>query len=128
MSKHSVRFVVNEDKYSLKVIIILFILIDLYLTPLLRNHLTLFYLLLYELSVILGLMVGLKGQGRYKQAMAELQSIARDTNLSVEQREHMLVQGIHHYCLELGTLYMERLNHFNADNKKKPKKNEVQKS
>jgi len=71
-------------------------------------------------------MVGLRGQGRYKQAMGELQSISRDKTLSVDQREHMLVQGIHHYCLELGTIYLERnktygINLFN----KKPKNNNL---
>ena len=69
-------------------------------------------------------MVGLKGQGRYKQAMGELQSIARDKSLSVDEREHMLVMQIHHNCMELGYIALERnkkygLNYFTKKSNKK---------
>lgn len=107
MSKHSVKFVLKEDKFNLKTIIYFFILIDLYLLPF--GLITIvFWLAIYQTSIVLSLMVGMRGQGRYKQAMGELQSIARDKSLTVDEREHMLVQGVHHYCLELGTIYLER--------------------
>lgn len=120
MSKHSLKFVIKEDKFNIKTIIYLFILIDLFLIPF-GLWIILWYLLLYEASIIISLLVGLRGMGKYKQAMGELQSIARDRSLTTDQREHMLVQGVHHYCLELGTIYLERLDDF----KKKQKKNEV---
>ena len=120
MSKHSLKFVIKEDKFNIKTIIYLFILIDLFLIPF-GLWIILWYLLLYEASIIISLLVGLRGMGKYKQAMGELQSIARDRSLTTDQREHILVQGVHNYCLELGTIYLERLDDF----KKKQKKNEV---
>lgn len=111
MSKHSLKFVIKEDKFNLKTIIYLFILIDLFLIPF-GLWLALWYLMIYQASIIVGLMIGLRGMNKYKLAMGELQSIARDKSLTVDQREHMLVQGIHHYCLELGTIYMERLDDY----------------
>ena len=83
----------------------------------------LWYLSIYQATIIVSLMVGLRGQGRYKQAMGELQSIARDKSLTVDEREHMLVQGVHHYCLELGTLYLERNEDYGISFKKKIKNN-----
>ena len=135
MSKHSVKFVLKEDKFNLKTIIYFFTLIDLSLIPF-GVYQALWYLLIYQATIIVSLMVGLRGQGKYKQAMGELQSISRDKSLTVDEREHMLVQGIHHYCMELGTIYLERnktygINLFNKKLKnnnlvtKKTKKMEV---
>ena len=138
MSKHSVKFVLKEDKFNLKTIIYFFILIDLFLLPFDLLE-VLWWLAIYQTTIVVSLMVGLKGQGRYKRAMGELQSIARDRSLSVDDREHMLVQGVHHYCLELGTIALERnrsygLNYFTKKSnskfeevKKKTKKKEVKK-
>lgn len=83
-----------------------------------------FFLAIYQASIIISLMVGMKGQGRYKQAMGELQSIARDKSLTVDEREHMLVMQIHHQFLELGHIYVERnkkygLNYFTKKKKEK---------
>ena len=117
MSKHSLKFVIKEDKFNLKTIIYLFILIDLFLIPF-GLWIALWYLIIYQASIIIGLMIGLRGMNKYKLAMGELQSIARDKSLSVDQREHMLVQGVHHWCLELGTIYMERLEDFKKKQKK----------
>lgn len=97
----------KEDRFNLKTIIYFFLLIDLFLVPF-GLWSVLWYLAIYQATIVVSLMVGLKGQGRYKQAMGELQSIARDKSLTIDEREHMLVQGIHHYCLELGTIYLER--------------------
>ena len=126
MSKHSTKFVLKEDKFNLKTIIYFFILIDLSLIPF-GVWEALFYITIYQATIIVSLMVGLKGQGRYKQAMGELQSIARDRSLTVDQREHMLVQGVHHYCLELGTIYLERNKKQFKNVTKKTKNKEVKK-
>jgi len=107
MSKHSLRFVIKEDKFNIRTIIYFFILIDLSLLPFGIWDL-LWSVALYQASIIVSLMVGLRGQGRYKKAMSELQSIARNNSLTGDERAHMLVQGIHHYCLELGFFYEER--------------------
>ena len=99
-----------------------------------------FWLAIYQATIIVSLMAGLRGQGRYKRAMGELQSIARDKSLTVDEREHRLVMQVHHTMLELGYIYVERnesygLNYFTKESKekkegqviKKTKKKEVKK-
>ena len=44
--------------------------------------------------------------------MLNLQSIARNKELSIDEREAMLVQGVHHHCLELGFIAQERNRHY----------------
>lgn len=117
MSRHSTKFVLKEDKFNLKAIIYFFILVDLSLVPF-GVWEALWYLAIYQATIIVSLMVGLRGQGRYKQAMGELQSVARNDNLTVDEREHILVQGIHHYCLELGFFYDERNKKYGLFKKK----------
>ena len=138
MSKHSLRFVFGEERFNLKSICYIFILIDLFLIPYTFIAPILWIILLFmvieEVSMILGFMLGIRGQGRYRAAMLELQSIARDRKLTIDEREHLLVQGVHHYCLELGTIANERnkaydLNFFkkktNNPNNKPNNKTEV---
>lgn len=111
MSNLSLKAALREDKFNLKIIIILFILLDIFLFPVfldLRLYKDYLYLLLYESSLILGLMFGLRGQGKFRQVMINLESIARNQKLSVDEREHQLVMGVHHHMLELGYIYEER--------------------
>ena len=117
-SKHSTKFVLKEDKFNLKTIIYFFILIDLSLIPF-GVWEALFYITIYQATIIVSLMVGLRGQARYKQAMGELRSIARDKSLSIEAREHMLVMGVQHYFLELGFIYDDRLKKYGLNYFKK---------
>ena len=111
MSKTSIKVALMEDRFNLKTISIILILIDVFLFPLffelniLREFL---YLLLYEASLILGLMWGLRQQFKYKAMMYDLRSIASNKDISVDEREHQLVMGVHHYFLELGYIYEER--------------------
>lgn len=87
----------------------LFFLIDLFLYPVFSNRfLEFFYLIMFQLSLLISLLYGLRGQGKYKNMMISLQSIARNKDMGVDERESRLVSMIHHACLELGFIYEER--------------------
>lgn len=125
MSNLSLKAAFKEDKFNLKTILVIFILIDLFVLPIivdyhLWNHF--FYLVLYETSILTSLMFGLRGLGKYKNMMISLQSIARNREMSVDERESRLVSMIHNACLELGYIYQERNE---EDFKKKRKLQEV---
>lgn len=137
MSKTSIKIALQEDRFNLRTISIVLILIDIFLFPVfleLNILKELLYLLLYESSIILGLMWGIRQQFKYKAMMYNLRSIASNKDLSVDEREHQLVMGVHHYFLELGHIYEERNRQYglflkkNGKNnkfiQKKPKKNE----
>lgn len=114
----------EEERFNLKTIGLILILVDLFLFPyIIASQLwnAFWLLIIYEVSMIVSFLLGLRGQGRYKEAMLHLQSIARNKNLTVDQREAMLVQGVHHHCLELGYIASERnkqygLNFFRKNN------------
>ena len=132
MSKHSLKFVFSEERFNLKSICYIFILIDLFIIPYTFVVPILWIILLFmvieEAGLIIGFMLGIRGQGRYKAAMLELQSIARDKTLTIDEREHLLVQGIHHYCLELGTIANERNKSYGLNFFKKRNNNPNNKS
>lgn len=125
MSNLSLKAAFKEDKFNLKTITVIFILINLFILPViveyhLWNHF--FYLILYEISILTSMMFGLRGQGKYKNMMISLQSVARNREMGVDERESRLVSMIHNACLELGYIYQERNE---EDFKKKLKKTEV---
>lgn len=101
MSKHSLSYTINEIKYNLKTIIYLFILIDIFLATLIPLS-RLWIIIGYEVSILLGLMLGLRGQGRFKDVMYELKAIANDPRFDNNEalRGHSLKQQIRHACLE----------------------------
>ena len=107
MSNLTLKAAFKEDKFNLKTVSVLFILVDLFLAGSIEL-IFFFYLVLYQISLILALMFGLRGQGKYKTMMLSLQSIARNRDLTTDEREARLVNGIHHHCLELGYIYEER--------------------
>ena len=95
------------EKKELKHIIYIFILIDTFLMFYITLEI-LFYLIGYEASLIFGFLLGIRGQGRYKEIMLNLNLIARNKRQTLDEREHKLVMAIHHACLELGYLFEER--------------------
>ena len=121
MSNLSLKSAFKEDKFNLKLVSILFILVDLFLIGAI-DLIFFFYLVLYQVSLIVALMFGLRGQGKYKTMMLSLQAIARNRDLSIDERETRLVAGIHHHCLELGYIYEERNKSYGlfTKNKKHP--------
>ena len=112
MSKTSIKFALQEERFNLKAIALILILVDFFLLPYIIPYpqlwIAFWLLIIYEISMIVSFMLGLRGQGRYKEAMLNLQSIARNKSLSIDERETRLVSGIHHYCLELGYIYEAR--------------------
>ena len=107
MSNLGLKAAFKEDKFNLKMISVLFILVDLSLLGFIELQI-LFYLAIYEVSLILALMYGLRGQGKYKAYILSLQSVARNKKLTLDEREVKLVPLVHHICLELGLIYEER--------------------
>ena len=128
MSNLGLKAAFREDKFNLKTISVLFILVDLSIVTIfigLNIMVQFLYLLLYQASLIFALMVGLRGQGKYKAMMLSLQSIARNRDLSIDEREKRLVNGIHHHCLELGYIYEERNKEYGLFKSKKKNSNKV---
>ena len=111
---------INENRFSLRNIIYLFILLDIFLLYYVGIK-TVIMLVAYEATMIFGLLLGLRGQGKFKQIMINLEGIARNKKLSVDEREHRLVMGIHHHFLELGYLYEERNKEYGLHKKKQKK-------
>jgi len=101
MSKQSLKYTFTEEKFNLKTIAYLFMLIDLFLyfiIPLI----TLISLIGYEISMLIGLMIGLRGQGKFKSFMFELRGLVDDPkyNQDEELRGHLLKQKVYHAYLE----------------------------
>ena len=122
----SMKSAMNDQKYNLKMVFGLFILLDLFLLPIvIEDHLwsELFYFLIYQSSILVALMYGLRGQGKYREWMLELGMIARNLGLDKDERDTRLISLINHACLELGFIAEQRneeygINHFNKFNKK----------
>ena len=137
MSNLSLRSAFKEDKFNLKTITVVLILIDVSLLPIfleLELYGAYLNLLLYQGSIILGLLFGLRGLARYKGMMFELQSIVKNQEFDIDERDARLVQIIHHACLELGLNFEVRNKKYglfkfkkkqNYQEEKKTKKKEV---
>jgi hypothetical protein len=122
MSNLSLRSALQEDKFNLKVIITVMALVDLFFFPFIMDHglyKEFFYLIVYEVSIVLSFLFGLRGQGKYKAMMISLQSIARNKDMDINERDTRLVAMIHHACLELGYIYEERNEELGLDFTKK---------
>ena len=111
---------INENRFSLRNIIYLFILLDIFLLYYVGIE-PVMMLVAYEATLIFGLLLGLRGQGKFKQIMINLEGIARNKKLSIDEREHKLVMGVHHHFLELGYLYEERNKEYGLHKKKQKK-------
>ena len=106
-----------RNRFNIRTIIYLFILIDLFLIYYVTIKIILM-LISYEGAIIITLLLGLRGQGRFKEIMTDLEGIARNKKITVDEREHELVMGVHHYFLELGYLYEERNKEYGLHKKK----------
>ncbi len=122
MSNLSLRGAFKEDKFNLKTIVVMMILLDIFLFPYISLK-TMLFLLLYEVTILISLLYGLRGQGKYKAMMINLQSIARNKDMDINERDSRLVSMIHHACLELGYIYEERNEEYGFDFKKKTNNN-----
>ena len=104
----------------------MFIMVDLFLFPTFikyNNMQNYFYLVLFQASLLIGLLYGLRGHGKFKGMMMQLESVARNKEINVDERETRLVSLIHHACLELGYTFEERnKTQFNKKHKVQDKK------
>ena len=138
----SMKSAVKDPKYNLKMVLGLFIMLDLFLLPIMMEYhlmVVLFYFGIYQASLLVALMYGLRGQGKYREWMMELGTIARNLGLDKDVRDTQLIALINHVCLELGFIAEQRneeygINHFNkkqlvtkkTKNKKKKVKNQME--
>lgn len=121
-SNLSIKASFKDERFNLKTIVVMFIIVDLFLVPTMFQQglmVNLFYLIIFQVSLLISLMYGLRGQGKYKAMMAELQIIARNLDMDVNERDTRLVSLIHHGCLELGFIYEERNEQYGLDFGKK---------
>lgn len=126
MSNLSLKAALGEGKFSVRTVIYIVLMMDFSTFPfLIEAGLWMPVILMFasQISLVLGLLVGLRGQGRYREMMIQLQSIARNRDLSLEEREARLVANIHHACLELGYIYQERNEEYGLNFNSKKKNN-----
>ena len=126
MSKHSFTYNINQRKYSLKFIIYIFILFDILLSYYMPFPL-LYIIIGWEVSVILGLLIGMRGQARYRELVYDLIAIRKDPryNNKEELRGFKLARHIDHACIEYDLWYNEneeRKFKLKRKDKKKTKK------
>jgi len=102
MSRSRIGYNLNERKYSLKFMIYILILFDLILFSSGVHYQIILNLLGWEGSLIVGLLIGLRGQARYRALMFELQAIANDPKYDNDEdlRGHLLRQQIRYDCVE----------------------------
>ena len=121
MSKHSFSYNINQRKYSLKYILYLFILFDIMLSYYIPFG-VLWVVIGWELAVSLGLLIGLRGNARYRDLVYDLMAIRMDPKYKnkEELRGHRLIRHIDRAMIEYD-LYLERQNKIYFKNKKKTK-------
>ena len=101
MSRQSFRFGLNQQKYSLKFIIYLFLLLDLVLF--FNFPFAIFRKVLeWEVVLLIGLFLGIRGQARYKQLVMDLFTIRKDPQYDKDEdlRGHALKRLIDHASME----------------------------
>ena len=122
MSNLSVKAAAKVQQFNIKSFVIIFALLDLFLLPVVLDNPAIikdfFYFVIYQITIILGLFVGLRGQGRYKAMMIELRSVASNRDFDPDERDAILVPLIHHACLELGLSAEKRNEKYGLFNKK----------
>ena len=122
MSKHSLRYNLNQRKYSLKFIIYLFILFDILLF--FQAPLHIFWLVIgWESAVFFGILIGLRGQARYREIVEDFIAIRKDPyfNKKEELRGFKMVRHMDHVMIEYDLWMSEQEAKTRNINKKKTK-------
>ena len=129
MSNLTVKAASKVQQFNIKTIAIIFSLLDLFLLPVVMDNPVIakdfFYFIVYQVTIILGLFVGLRGQGRYKAMMIELRSVASNKDFDPDERDAILVPLIHHACLELGISAEKRNKEYGLFTKNVTKKTKI---
>lgn len=123
MSKHSLSYNLNQGKYSLKLIIYLFILLDILLffsipIEIFKDVIT------WEALVFGGLLIGIRAQGRYKDMVYEMIELRQNPkyNRKEDLRGHRMIRLIDRMMIDYD-LYLEKQNKkYQKTIKKKKKK------
>ena len=118
MSKHGLKYNVNQRKFSLKFIIYLFLLLDLMLY--FNIPFNIFGQLIgWEIFTFMGLLMGMRGQVRYRELVWDLIAIRNDPqyNDKEELRGFRLARHIDHACIEWDLWHQEQ--QIKIDKKKK---------
>ncbi len=121
MSKHSFSYNLNQSKYSLKFIIYLFITFDILLFFTVSFE-VFGQILGWEASIFIGLSIGLRAQGRYRDFVYDMIALRKDPkyNNKEELRGHRLIRLIDRIMIDYD-LYLEKQNKKYIKNKKKTK-------
>lgn len=109
MSKHSIRYNINQRKFSLKFILYLFIMIDILLYFNIETFIF-FQVMGWELFTFMGLLIGMRGQVRYRELVYDLIAIRQDPkyNDKEELRGFKLARHIDHACIEWDLWFQEQ--------------------
>ena len=105
----------KEKKFSLSTLVYAIISIDVFLFYAYDGPEIVFNILPYELVLILGIVLGLRGQGHYKKVLnrvlGKLYLISEDVDLDDHEdlRGHKLKQQVRFDCLELD-IHREKQN------------------
>ena len=126
MSREKIKYNLNEEKFNLKTIISIIVLIDLSFIWYIPTSIRLI-VIGSEISYIIALLQGLRGQSRFRDSLFELRSILIDKDITHEMRGHRLEQQAYQTLLAYGCWFEEDLRRKGFDFKKKRKKNEVKK-
>ena len=130
MSNLTIKAAAKVQQFNIKSFVIIFALLDLFLLPVVLDNPAIvkdfFYFIVYQVTIILGLFVGLRGQGRYKAMMIELRSVASNRDFDPDERDAILVPLIHHACLELGISAEKRNEEYGLFKSKKNTRSRVQ--
>ena len=130
ISRHSLSYNLNQRKYNLKFFIYVFILFDILLAVYVPFFI-LWIIIGWEVSVFLGILIGLKGQGRYRELVYELIAIRRDPKYNDKEslRGHKLARHIDNAIIEYDIWFDNYgdLHKFKENNSKKIIKNKKKK-
>lgn len=110
MSKHSFSYNLNQRKYSLKYIIYLFILFDIFLYFNISIELFL-NVVTWEILVFAGMLIGLRAQARYREFVYEMIALRKDPKYDKKEdlRGHRLIRLIDRIMIDYD-LYLENQN------------------
>lgn len=119
MSRGSLKYNLNESRYNLKTFIYIFIILDVNI----YFFIPIFGFMLIvgnELSLLIGLYLGIRGQGNLKEFVYDLRAIAYDPLYDEHEdvRGHKLKQQINYATLEWDAWFFRK----SKSNKKKTKK------
>lgn len=101
--RENLKYNLIRPQYSLRFIIYMFILFDIVLFFAGVSYAILYVILGFQISNIIGLLIGFRGQAKYREFMFGLRMVADDPKLNDKEdmRGHLLKQQVRYACDEL---------------------------